>query len=376
MHHIQEAGFEGVIRCGYIQLDHGLITALVERWRLETHTFHFPIGEATITLQDVEVLWGLQVMGSPVCAADMNKSLEEWIDICETMMGFTPLDGAISNNRILLRWNVEFGVTRVLMHVLPAYRDAFASLQPNQMDGMCRVFYTSLDLMSISDAKHAGYFAQIRDIASHYMHQARGHQRLDIRHSHVLEQVGHQSSLTQQIHREPRNVQRGSQGGRRCRTQPTQSHFSNIGLGVSSSNFQYGSHSDTTLPTQTPTVYPSPITPIQLFDQTLDSGITNDNAHNGGSSQLQVNDNELDEQNDITVEHHGDLPIALRKQKRTVKHIGCVQDTFVGGIGCYLAFGGFLFVSSNLVANTNAFAFSKCEINALNYCLRSKQKNS
>ncbi|KAG6510541.1 hypothetical protein ZIOFF_028566 [Zingiber officinale] len=193
------------------------------------------------------------------------------------------------------------------------------------MDGMCRVFYTSLDLMAISDAKHAGYFAQIRDIASHYMHQARGQQRLDIRHSHVLEQIGHKSSLTQQIHREPRNVQRGRQGGRRCRTQLTQSHFSNIGLGGSSSNFEHGSHSDTTLPTQTPTVCPSPITPIQLFDQTLDSGITNENAHN-------------------------------------------VQDTFVGGIGCYLTFGGFLFVSSDLVANTNAFAFSKCEINALNYC--------
>ncbi|KAG6489998.1 hypothetical protein ZIOFF_051280 [Zingiber officinale] len=142
------------------------------------------------------------------------------------------------------------------MHVLPAYRDAFANLQPYQMDGMCQVFYTSLDLMAISDA-NAGYFAPIRDIASHYMYQARGQQRLDIRHSH------------------------------------------------------------------TPTVYPSSITPIHLFDQTLDSGITNNNAHNGGSSQLQVNDNELDEQNDITVEYHGDLPIALRKQKRTVKHIGC-----------------------------------------------------
>ncbi|KAG6513450.1 hypothetical protein ZIOFF_023780 [Zingiber officinale] len=191
------------------------------------------------------------------------------------------------------------------------------------MDGMCRVFYTSLDLMVISDAKHAGYFAQIRDIASHYMHQARGQQRLDIRHLHVLEQVGQQNSLTQRIYREPRNVQRGRQGGRRCRTQPTQSHFSNIGLGGSSSNFEHGNHSDTTLPNQTPIICPSPITPIQLFDQTLDSDITNDNAHNGGSSQLQVNDNVRDEQNDIIVEHHGDLPIALRKQKRTVKHIGC-----------------------------------------------------
>ncbi|KAG6493877.1 hypothetical protein ZIOFF_048880 [Zingiber officinale] len=93
------------------------------------------------------------------------------------------------------------------------------------MDGMCRVFYTSLALIAISDAKHAGYFAQIRDIASHYMHQARGQQCLDIRHLHVLEQFGHQSSLTQKIHREHRNVQWGRQG--ECETDQV-SHFANV----------------------------------------------------------------------------------------------------------------------------------------------------
>ena len=33
-----------------IQLDHALIIAFVERWRLETHTFHLQYGEMTITL--------------------------------------------------------------------------------------------------------------------------------------------------------------------------------------------------------------------------------------------------------------------------------------------------------------------------------------
>ncbi|KAL7162388.1 hypothetical protein ACSBR2_042803 [Camellia fascicularis] len=50
---ILRAGFYGVYRIGHIRLDHPLITALVERWRTETHTFHFPIGEATVTLQDL-----------------------------------------------------------------------------------------------------------------------------------------------------------------------------------------------------------------------------------------------------------------------------------------------------------------------------------
>ncbi|CAN1811834.1 Serine/threonine-protein phosphatase 7 long form homolog [Linum perenne] len=36
-----------------------LVTSLLERWRPKTNTFHLVAGEATITLEDVEVLTGL-----------------------------------------------------------------------------------------------------------------------------------------------------------------------------------------------------------------------------------------------------------------------------------------------------------------------------
>ena len=66
-HYVDHVGFRGVQMTGYLTVDHGLIKALVERWRQETHTFHLPVmGESTITLQDVEVLWGLRVDGLPV----------------------------------------------------------------------------------------------------------------------------------------------------------------------------------------------------------------------------------------------------------------------------------------------------------------------
>ncbi|XP_047949303.1 protein MAIN-LIKE 1-like [Salvia hispanica] len=56
--HIERMGFGGIYHCGKPKmLDVSLIGALIERWRPETHTFHLPVGEATVTLQDIEVLW-------------------------------------------------------------------------------------------------------------------------------------------------------------------------------------------------------------------------------------------------------------------------------------------------------------------------------
>lgn len=36
-----------------MEINHHLVTTLVEHWRSETHIFHFPNEEATITLKDV-----------------------------------------------------------------------------------------------------------------------------------------------------------------------------------------------------------------------------------------------------------------------------------------------------------------------------------
>jgi len=49
-------------------LDPSLLTALVDRWRPETHTFHFPTGEMAPTLQDVSHILGLPISGAPVAA--------------------------------------------------------------------------------------------------------------------------------------------------------------------------------------------------------------------------------------------------------------------------------------------------------------------
>ena len=46
-----------------INIDPGLLAGLLERWRPETHTFHLPVGEMTVTLEDVSCLWALPTRG-------------------------------------------------------------------------------------------------------------------------------------------------------------------------------------------------------------------------------------------------------------------------------------------------------------------------
>ncbi|XP_019233998.1 PREDICTED: serine/threonine-protein phosphatase 7 long form homolog [Nicotiana attenuata] len=92
VHYLEEIGLYWIISIGWIQLDYALMTALIERWRPETHTFHLPIGEATITLQDAEILYGLSADGLPVLlsAAMRYYSRQAYWDMLHMLMGFMP----------------------------------------------------------------------------------------------------------------------------------------------------------------------------------------------------------------------------------------------------------------------------------------------
>ncbi|KAH1266449.1 Serine/threonine-protein phosphatase 7 long form [Glycine max] len=76
---LRQCGFYWIIKMGYLKINAALISAFIERWRPETHTFHLRCGEATITLQDVLVLLGLRTDGAPL----IGSTNLDWADLCE-----------------------------------------------------------------------------------------------------------------------------------------------------------------------------------------------------------------------------------------------------------------------------------------------------
>ncbi|XP_009601471.1 serine/threonine-protein phosphatase 7 long form homolog [Nicotiana tomentosiformis] len=91
---LTQAGFYQVVEVGRLQFNWPLIMALIERWRPETHTFYLPTGDATITLQDVEVLFGLPadslVVHYPLAVREYRK--HDYLEMLERLTGFLPAE--------------------------------------------------------------------------------------------------------------------------------------------------------------------------------------------------------------------------------------------------------------------------------------------
>ncbi|CAN1164177.1 Protein MAIN-LIKE 1 [Linum perenne] len=65
------------------------------------NTFHLVAGEATITLEDVEVLTGLPTTGSPFIVSPDERSVT---DICQQWLGIAPPPNAIQSRTVRVSW--------------------------------------------------------------------------------------------------------------------------------------------------------------------------------------------------------------------------------------------------------------------------------
>ncbi|KAH7835639.1 hypothetical protein Vadar_028238 [Vaccinium darrowii] len=102
---VRRAGLEGLLRVPFIQLDRGLLTALIERWRPETHTFHMGEAEMAVTLQDVEVILGLPVHGEAVTG---NCGITDIPGLCTRLLGLVPDESELKGQKLMLRWLDRF----------------------------------------------------------------------------------------------------------------------------------------------------------------------------------------------------------------------------------------------------------------------------
>ncbi|KAF7812907.1 serine/threonine-protein phosphatase 7 long form-like protein [Senna tora] len=101
--YLRQSGFYGVSRLRFFALQPSLISALVERWQPETHTFHTTQGECTITLEDVAIQLGFPCTGMVVTGlTEMN-----WSALCEELLGIIPPPNKLADQRLSLAWLAE-----------------------------------------------------------------------------------------------------------------------------------------------------------------------------------------------------------------------------------------------------------------------------
>ncbi|XP_057760822.1 protein MAIN-LIKE 1-like [Arachis stenosperma] len=71
--HLRVTGFYHASQIGVVQNQKALVNALIERWHPDTHTFHLPIGECAVSLEDVALILGLPTDGLLVTGMTMSS---------------------------------------------------------------------------------------------------------------------------------------------------------------------------------------------------------------------------------------------------------------------------------------------------------------
>ncbi|XP_029152430.1 protein MAINTENANCE OF MERISTEMS-like [Arachis hypogaea] len=90
-------------------VDKPLVSVFIERWHIETHTFHMPFKECIITLQEVVYQLGLSVDGEAVsgCLTDFKQFMEDGRPVWEwfqELFGELPPPNKVKQMTIYFTW--------------------------------------------------------------------------------------------------------------------------------------------------------------------------------------------------------------------------------------------------------------------------------
>ncbi|QHO59411.1 uncharacterized protein DS421_3g98900 [Arachis hypogaea] len=139
--YLERAGLYHLARLNseWFWLDEPLVSAFVERWRPETHTFHLPFGECTVTLQDVAFQLGLPVDGEAVsgCLGEFETYMEggrpswEWF---EDLFGERPPPNKVKQMTVNFTW----------------FRDRFRVLPADASEETVRIYARAYIMMLLS----------------------------------------------------------------------------------------------------------------------------------------------------------------------------------------------------------------------------------
>ncbi|XP_052878924.1 protein MAINTENANCE OF MERISTEMS-like [Gossypium arboreum] len=166
MPYLEIVGFGPATLIWTFYLQYNLISALVERWRPETHTCQLPCGECTVTLEDVALQLGLPIYESDITGV---SAIAELAALCYSLVGALPDDdksnfsGGVlmldaNNNRVHLQYltlladlrnvcSYSWGSTVLAM----LYSDLFQMIKPDTIDiGRCLVLLQSWALYRMS----------------------------------------------------------------------------------------------------------------------------------------------------------------------------------------------------------------------------------
>ncbi|RYR43274.1 hypothetical protein Ahy_A08g039700 [Arachis hypogaea] len=100
---LQTTGFYHILRVGHIRGHFALLSTLVERWRLEIHSFVLSANDVTVKLEDVLHIFGLPIYGE-VVTGWTDSSQDFLINQSMTIFCSEPVVSSSYKGYIKLAW--------------------------------------------------------------------------------------------------------------------------------------------------------------------------------------------------------------------------------------------------------------------------------